>query len=97
MQLQVYRIGSDRLVVDLQSDFIDIGTRVVAPLISIREGAQPISRLEPVFQIGLDKYALRVGDLAAVPSKLLATPAIFDLSRSDYEIRRAVELVFTGF
>jgi toxin CcdB len=35
--------------------------------------------------------------MAAVPSALLKGPPIADLSRSDYEVRAALDMVFSGF
>ncbi len=34
-QFHVYRVPGDRLVLDLQTDLIETGTRVVAPLIPL--------------------------------------------------------------
>jgi len=35
--------------------------------------------------------------MAAIPSALLKGPPIEDLSASDYEIRGALDMVFSGF
>jgi len=50
-QFHVYHLAGSRLVLDLQTDLIDTGTRVVAPLFPISDSPKPISRLEPVFEI----------------------------------------------
>ncbi|KZY53820.1 plasmid maintenance protein CcdB [Sulfitobacter sp. HI0054] len=96
-QFQVYLVSGGRLVLDLQTDFIDTGSRVVAPFIPIAGGPVVIGRLEPVFEINGDAYALHTAEMAAIPSSLLKGPPIADLSASDYEIRGALDMVFSGF
>lgn len=73
-QFQVYRVSNGRLVLDLQTDLIDTGSRVVAPLIPISVGPRVIGRLEPVFEIEGDAHALHTAEMAAIPSALLKAP-----------------------
>ena len=56
-QFHVYRLPAGPLVVDLQSDLISTGTRVVAPLLPISEGLSPLTRLEPIFEIEGERHA----------------------------------------
>ena len=96
-QFQVYRLAGGRLVLDLQTDLIDTGSRVVAPLIPISTGPRAIGRLEPVFEIQGEDHALHTAEMAAIPSALLGGQSILYLSESDYEIRGALDMVFSGF
>lgn len=96
-QFHVYRISGDRFVLDLQTDLIETGTRVVAPLIPVTSGPKAIKRLEPVFDIDGAAYVLHTAEMAAVPSALLKGEPVVDLSASDYEIRGALDMVFSGF
>ncbi|NUH65518.1 CcdB family protein [Sulfitobacter sp. S0837] len=96
-QFQVYRVTGGRLVLDLQTDLIDTGSRVVAPLIPVSAGPRVIGRLEPVFEIDGAAHALHTAEMAAIPSTLLKAPSIADLSGADYEIRGALDMVFSGF
>jgi len=96
-QFQVYRVPGGRLVLDLQTDLIDTGSRVVAPLVPASSGPKAIGRLEPVFTIEGAAYALHTAEMAAVPSALLKGAPVADLSGSDYEIRGALDMVFSGF
>ena len=96
-QFHVYRIATDRLVLDLQTDLIETGTRVVAPLFPLSSGPKAIGRLEPVFEIEGAAHVLHTAEMAAIPSALLKAPPIADLSRFDYEIRGALDMVFSGF
>jgi toxin CcdB len=96
-QFKVYRIGGGLLVLDLQTNLIETGTRVVAPLVAVASGPKLIGRLEPTFKIEGAAYALHTAEMAAIPSALLKTEPVADLSASDYEIRGALDLVFSGF
>jgi toxin CcdB len=84
-------------VLDLQTDLIDTGSRVVAPLIPASSGPKAIGRLEPVFPIEGEACVLHTAEMAAVPSALLKGAPIADLSGFDYEIRGALDMVFSGF
>ena len=96
-QFQVFRPAGDRLVLDLQTDLIDTGTRVVAPLLPAASGPTAIRRLEPVFKIEGSDYVLHTAEMAAIPSILLKGEPVADLSVADYEIRGALDMVFSGF
>ncbi|WP_375175132.1 CcdB family protein [Pseudooceanicola sp.] len=96
-QYCVYRITGNRLVLDVQSDLIDSGTRLVAPLVRPTSGPKLLPRLEPVFMIGDTEYAMRTAELAAIPTALLIAPPITDLRAHDYEIKGALDMVFSGF
>jgi len=96
-QFQVYRVPGGRLVLDLQTDLIDTGSRVVAPLVPASSGPKAIGRLEPAFTIEEEAYVLHTAEMAAVPSALLKGAPVADLSGSDYEIRGALDMVFSGF
>ncbi len=96
-QFQVYQVPSGLLVLDLQTDLIDTGSRVVAPLVPAASGPKAIGRLEPTFMIEGTAYVLHVAEMAAVPSALLKGTPVADLSGSDYEIRGALDMVFSGF
>lgn len=96
-QFHVYRIAGTRLVLDLQTDLIETGTRVVAPLVPVATGPKAIGRLEPVFEIEGAAYVLHTAEMAAIPSALVKGEPVADLTASDYEIRGALDMVFSGF
>jgi toxin CcdB len=96
-QFQVYRIGTGRLVLDLQTDLVDTGTRVVAPLLPLATSPKPLTILEPVFEIEGVAHVLHTAEMAAVPAGLLRGAPVADLTGRDYEIRRALDMVFSGF
>lgn len=96
-QFQVYPVAGGRLVLDLQTDLIETGTRVVAPLIPVSSGPSAIRRLEPVFAIEGKDHVLHTAEMAAIPSALLESQPVADLSGFDDEIRGALDMVFSGF
>ena len=96
-QFHVYRLPGGRLVLDLQTDLIETGTRVVAPLVPAASGPKPLGRLEPIFEIGGAAHVPHTAEMAAIPSALLKTPPVADLSRFDYKSRGALDMVFSEF
>ena len=96
-QFSVYRLAGDRLVLDLKTDLIDTGSRVVAPLLPVSGGPEVIARREPVFELHGEDHALHTAEMAAIPTALLRGPPVADLSGSDDEIRDALDMVFSGF
>lgn len=95
MQYDIYRLAGDVLVVDLQSDLIDIGTRVVAPLVLKTARPVPLPTLEPMVLFNGHPHLILVSEMTAISARHLG-PAIGDLRREEYMIRRAVDMVFTG-
>jgi len=96
-QFQVYRVAGNRLVLDLQTDLIETGTRVVAPLLPASSGPKAIGRLEPVFEIDGITHVLHTAEMAAVPTAVIEGQRVADLSAFDYAIRGALDMVFSGF
>lgn len=96
-QFHAYRLPGGLLVVDLQSDLIDTGTRVVAPLIAVAGGPRPLARLEPILNIDGEPHALHTAELAAVPQGLVRGAPVADLTDHDYAIRGGLDMVFSGF
>jgi len=96
-QFRVYRLPGGALVLDLQSDLVETGTRAVAPLVPATAALAPITRLEPVFEIEGARLALHTGELAAVRAGLLRGKPVADLSEADYAIRGALDMLFSGF
>jgi toxin CcdB len=50
-----------------------------------------------VFEIEGAGHVLHTAEMAAIPSGLLKTAPVADLSSFDYEIRGALDMVFSGF
>lgn len=97
MQFHVYRIAHNRLVIDLQSDIPSLPTRVVAPLFPESPELKALSILEPIFEIEGQRHVLHTGELAAVPASILRGDPVADMRAHDYAIRRALDMLFSGF
>lgn len=96
-QFRAYRLPDGGLVLDLQSDLLDTPSRVAAPLVPEDSGPPPLSRLEPVLEIEGRRFALHTGEMAAIPAALVSGLPAADLRAEDYAIRRALDMVFSGF
>lgn len=96
-QFHVHRLPDGALVLDLQSDLIATGSRVVAPLTPVSDDLPAISRLEPIFVIDGVRCALHTAEMAAVPNRLLVGAPVANLGAEDYAIRGALDMVFSGF
>ena len=95
MQYDVYQLAGGQLVLDLQSDLVDVGTRVVAPLVDKPRAATRLPTLEPVLFADGQELTLLVTEMTAIPARLLGRP-ITNLKAHDYTVRRAIDLIFTG-
>ncbi len=96
-QFCVYRLPGGQLVIDLQSNLIDAGTRVVAPLIALLAGPKPLTRLEPVVDLDGVPYVLHTAEMAAVPAGMVRGAPVADCRDHEYAIRGALDMVFSGF
>jgi len=97
-RFQVHPLKSaDRLVVDLQSDFLrDLPTRVVAPLQPVEDVSWVIARLTPRFEVRGRLYVMTTQRLASIPLSDIG-PSIADLSTRADEITAATDFLFQGF
>lgn len=94
-QFDVFKV-SGILVVDLQTDLIDLDeTRVVAPLLDSGRYAQ-FPKLTPVIQFQGQSYVVRVQQLAAIRGRDLGQP-IGSLREHADELLRAIDILTRGF
>ncbi|MBP7204588.1 MAG: CcdB family protein [Propionivibrio sp.] len=94
----VYR-NPDRsgYLLDLQADINShFSTRVVAPLIPIRDIADYAKTLNPVFEIDGERVVMATQGMAAVPLSVLKHP-VTSLEPMGAEIVAAIDLLFQGF
>ena len=95
-RFDVYRLPTG-LFVDLQNDLIfHLTTRMIAPLVPVVGGPLQVTRLNPVFEIENNRYALHPQLMAAVPAHILSKP-IDSLDRYYDEVVAAIDMVFLGF
>ena len=95
-QFSVYRFPNGSLALDLQSNSCRSGQHVVAPLVSLDEGEPALTKIDVALSIDGTDYVARVGQLLAVSERLLPSTPLQDVSDKDYEIRKALDFLFSG-
>jgi toxin CcdB len=84
-------------LIDVQADVMSLfNTRVVIPVLPLDEAPKPAKTLNPLFEIDGQPYSMVTQYMAAVPAKLLKTPA-FSVSDRRGEIVAAIDLLLQGF
>ncbi len=95
-QFDLVRLGGGSRAVVLQDDMHGtLRTRVVAPLVPLRQAKDQPKGLCPVVALDGEPWAILTPSTAAVPVGALSTPFGSLAERRD-EIIRALDLLFTG-
>lgn len=95
-QFDIVRLHDKKLAVILQSDLFDEReTRLVAPLIALKD-VKLTPKLHLKVMVGRKAYVFATEKLSAIERSEVAS-VIGTLSDRDYEIRRALDIVFSGF
>lgn len=100
-QFQAYRnprpsAGQIPYLLDVQSDLVNIGTRLVVPLVLESAFGPRLSRINPVLQIEGEKVVASIADLASVPLRQLKDK-VADCSKYRSEVVAAVDFLISGF
>jgi len=96
-QFDVYRTTRGEWVLDCQADLLaSYNSRIVAPLLRPQEAPPIMPRLNPRFHVAGEERVLMIEFLAAVPVAMLGSP-VSSLAEHDYAIRRAIDMLITGF
>ncbi len=83
-------------LLDVQSDLLDsLATRVVVPLIAVERIARPITRLNPVFEVGGANVVMSTPELAGVAISTLG-PVVMSVKHHRVDIINALDLLLTG-
>lgn len=89
--------GDVPLLVNVQNDyFADIRTRVVIPLVPVKDFGTPVRRLNPVFDIAGVRYALATTDIAGTDRYQLGK-VVASLEAERDEITAAIDFLLQGF
>lgn len=95
-QFDVYRGTQSELLVDCQSDALgNLGTRIVAPLIPIADAPEQKARLNPVFEIDGQRYAMATQFASAVRTGELRQH-LTHLGNYRFDIVGAFDMLLTG-
>ena len=97
-RFDIHRIaGFDGYALEVQADLLaSFATIVVIPLIPLEKASKPVSRLNPVFRIGGQRYVMQTQAIAAVPRKELGARA-GSLTEHHFEIVAALDMLLSGF
>lgn len=89
-------IGEGYLI-DVQADLLDeLNTRVVVPLVPYAPRMKVVRRLNPIFTINGNQFALFAHLVGTVPAARLGEPRT-NLDRHHDEIVAALDMLFQGF
>lgn len=94
-QFDIVRLKGGQLGVILQADLLgDRQTRIVAPLFPSTD-IIPTPRLHPIVRIGRRNYLIATEQLAAILKREIEA-VLGSVAEREYEVRRALDLVFFG-
>lgn len=95
-RFDLYRDGRNFLL-DVQADtLVDLNTRVVVPVRRLDAAPIPAHRLNPIFEVGGQRYVMVTQFIAAVPKSELRQ-ATGNLSKHRDAITAALDMLFQGF
>ena len=98
MQFCAYRLRTGQLVLDMQSDVLShLKTRLFAPLAPESAGAKAMTILEPVLELEGERLVVLTTEMVTIPASLIAGPPVARFTESDRTIRRALDMLFSGF
>jgi toxin CcdB len=83
-------------LLDVQSDLVNIGTRLVVPLVLESAFGARLTRINPVLLVDGQRVVASVADLASVPLRQLKDK-VADCSKHRSEIVAAVDFLLSGF
>lgn len=89
--------GALPYVIELQADLLsDLNTRLVAPFAPAQHYRGAVPRLNPVIDIEGEPHVLLIQQMAALPKRALAAPALANAEAHRDNIIAAVDFLVTG-
>jgi toxin CcdB len=90
-------LGGAGYLLDVQANVLDtLNTRIVVPLMPIATAPSPAQRLNPIFEIGEERFVMVTQFVAAVPRAILRAP-VTNLVAHDGIIAGALDMALIGF
>lgn len=83
-------------LLDVQSDLLDLGTRLVIPLVAAEKFRGRLSRLHPAVVVEGHTVIASTADMASVSEQDLREP-VTRLTPSRHEILDAIDFLLTGY
>jgi toxin CcdB len=96
-QFDVYRIADQGLAIDCQSDWLaDLRSRIVVPLRPFDDVPIVSPRLNPIFMINGERFAMATQFMRSVDSRYL-TDRIASLDAHEFVIKTALDMLVSGY
>jgi len=95
-QFDVYATSGKTLLLDCQTDFLLIDTRLVVPLRPRSETLNLVRRLNPILVVEGDEFAMMTQTMAAVRAVTLGT-RIASLANEQDNIKAAIDMLIVGY
>lgn len=95
-QFDVHAGGGEALLLDCQTDFLLIDTRLVVPLRRRSEVVNLVRRLNPVFIVDGAEFVMMTQTMAAVRASALGTRVASLVSEQD-TIKAAIDMLIVGY
>ena len=87
----------DGYVIDVQAELLShLSTRIVVPLLPEGKVPQPITELNPIFEIDGKRHVMVTQALSAVSGRELKR-AVFSLAAQHDQVTRALDTLLVGF
>lgn len=95
-RFDVFQTRQQTLVIDCQADLLaHLNTRFVVPLLPLEEFSVVAARLNPVFEIGKDRWVMYTQFASAIPVSDLGEWLV-SLESQGYAIINALDMLLTG-
>lgn len=89
--------GGEGFLLDVQAELLEtLNTRAVVPLLPLKNAPKPAKRLNPIFEIDGERYAMVTQFIAAVPVGILKKKAA-NMESQFADISNALDMLLTGF
>lgn len=83
-------------LLDVQTDFLKLETRLVVPLVKVEKFGARLDRLHPAFTVLGQGVVLSTSDMASLPTAELRQ-SVADLSASAPDILNAIDFLLSGY
>ena len=95
-QFEVYAGPGETLLLDCQTDYLLIDTRLVVPLRPRGKTVNLVRRLNPVLTVDGKEFAMMTQTMAAVRASTLG-PSIASLAADQDHIKAAIDMLIVGY
>jgi toxin CcdB len=95
-QFDLYEGSRGPLLLDCQTDFLAIDTRVVIPLLPRADVAVPVRKLNPILMFEQQEIVLMTQMMTAVRTSALGR-RVASLAAEQDRIKAAIDMLFSGY